>query len=89
MLVCLRILDDSLWGSRSWSCIKGFQFLFEYPLCLLIRFSIMGLASSDQISGWNVSHKLQKRKLLIAINCVAATSIFFFGSCVAHLLRES
>jgi hypothetical protein len=39
----------------------------------------MGLASSDQINGWNVSHHLQKRKLLIAINCVAATSIFFFG----------
>ena len=40
----------------------------------------MGLVSSDQIRGWNVSHKLQKRKLLIAINCIAATSIFFFGT---------
>ena len=39
----------------------------------------MGLASTDQINGWNVSHKLQKRKLLIAINCVAGLSIFFFG----------
>lgn len=33
----------------------------------------------DQINGWNISHKLQKRKLLIAINCVAGLSIFFFG----------
>ena len=32
-----------------------------------------------QINGWNVSHKLEKRKLLIGINCVAALSIFFFG----------
>lgn len=32
-----------------------------------------------QINGWNISHKLEKRKLLIGINCVAALSIFFFG----------
>jgi MFS family permease len=37
------------------------------------------MLSLDQINGWNVSHKLQKRKLLIAINCVAGLSIFFFG----------
>lgn len=28
---------------------------------------------------WNVAHVLEKRKLLIAINCIAALSIFFFG----------
>lgn len=33
----------------------------------------------DQITGWRVAHKLEKKKLLIAINCVAALSIFFFG----------
>ncbi|KAI9814800.1 MAG: hypothetical protein M1827_003066 [Pycnora praestabilis] len=33
----------------------------------------------DKISSWNVVHKLEKRKLLIAINCVAGLSIFFFG----------
>lgn len=33
----------------------------------------------DQLSGWRVAHKLEKRALLIAINCVAALSIFFFG----------
>lgn len=33
----------------------------------------------DQLSGWRVAHKLEKRQLLIAINCVAALSIFFFG----------
>lgn len=34
---------------------------------------------SDQIKKWNVAHALEKRKLLIAINCVAGLSIFFFG----------
>lgn len=33
----------------------------------------------DTIPKWNVVHKLQKRKLLIAINCIAGLSIFFFG----------
>lgn len=32
-----------------------------------------------QIKQWNVAHKLQKRSLLIAINCIAGLSIFFFG----------
>lgn len=32
-----------------------------------------------QIKKWNVAHKLQKRSLLIAINCIAGLSIFFFG----------
>ncbi|EAW11574.1 putative MFS monosaccharide transporter [Aspergillus clavatus NRRL 1] len=34
---------------------------------------------SDQISSWNVVHKLEKKQLLIAINSVAALSILFFG----------
>lgn len=33
----------------------------------------------DIIPSSNVVHKLEKRGLLIAINCVAALSIFFFG----------
>ncbi|CZR62174.1 probable transporter (major facilitator superfamily) [Phialocephala subalpina] len=33
----------------------------------------------NQIKKWNVAHSLEKRKLLIAINCVAGLSIFFFG----------
>lgn len=33
----------------------------------------------DQLNGWRVAHKLEKKQLLIAINCVAALSIFFFG----------
>ena len=33
----------------------------------------------DIIPRYNVVHKLQKRSLLIAINCVAGLSIFFFG----------
>jgi hypothetical protein len=33
----------------------------------------------DQTSGFRVAAKLEKKKLLLAINCVAALSIFFFG----------
>ncbi|KAI9841722.1 MAG: hypothetical protein M1838_003438 [Thelocarpon superellum] len=33
----------------------------------------------DRISRINVAHRLEKRSLLIAINCVAGLSIFFFG----------
>jgi MFS family permease len=32
-----------------------------------------------QINSANISHKLQKRSLLIAINALAGLSIFFFG----------
>ena len=33
----------------------------------------------DLIPRSNIVHKLEKRSLLIAINCVAGLSIFFFG----------
>ncbi|KAL8689193.1 MAG: hypothetical protein Q9218_005077, partial [Villophora microphyllina] len=33
----------------------------------------------DLISKHNIVHRLEKRKLLIAINCVAGLAIFFFG----------
>lgn len=33
----------------------------------------------NQMTGWRVAAKYEKRKLLIAVNCVAALSIFFFG----------
>jgi hypothetical protein len=33
----------------------------------------------DHIHSWNVTHRLEKRQLLIAINCVAGLAIFFFG----------
>jgi dihydrolipoamide dehydrogenase len=33
----------------------------------------------NQITQWNVSHKFEKRNLLILINAVAGLSIFFFG----------
>lgn len=33
----------------------------------------------DKIPSWNVVHRLEKRQLLIGINCVAALSILFFG----------
>jgi MFS family permease len=34
---------------------------------------------SDKISRWNVVHRLEKRRLLVGINCVAALSILMFG----------
>ena len=39
----------------------------------------MKFTMSDKIPSWNIVHKLEKRQLLIAINCVAALSILFFG----------
>lgn len=33
----------------------------------------------DRISKYNVVRHLKKRSLLIAINCVAALAVFFFG----------
>ena len=33
----------------------------------------------ERLPGFNVANLLEKRGLLLAINCVAALSIFFFG----------
>ncbi|KAK4494761.1 hypothetical protein PRZ48_014117 [Zasmidium cellare] len=33
----------------------------------------------DQLSGWRVAAKLEKKRLLLAVNSIAALSIFFFG----------
>ena len=33
----------------------------------------------DKISKFNVVHQFEKRSLLIAVNCVAGLSVFFFG----------
>lgn len=33
----------------------------------------------ERLPGLNVANHFEKRQLLIAINCVAALSIFFFG----------
>jgi len=33
----------------------------------------------ENISRWNVARRYEKRSLLIAVNCVAGLSIFFFG----------
>jgi sugar porter (SP) family MFS transporter len=37
------------------------------------------VTTMDRLPGFNVANRLQKRSLLIAINCIAALSIFFFG----------
>ncbi|KAM5430892.1 putative dihydrolipoyl dehydrogenase [Microsporum canis] len=34
---------------------------------------------THKIHRWNITHRLEKRSLLIAINCMAGLSIFFFG----------
>lgn len=34
----------------------------------------------DQRKGWMVAAHLEKKKLLVAINSIAALSIFFFGT---------
>ncbi|KAL1854032.1 hypothetical protein VTK73DRAFT_8821 [Phialemonium thermophilum] len=39
----------------------------------------MGFLKVDQKSSWMVASKLQKRSLLVAVNCLAGMSIFFFG----------
>ncbi|KAK4687899.1 hypothetical protein P7C73_g2219, partial [Tremellales sp. Uapishka_1] len=36
-------------------------------------------AYPSSMSKWNVAHRYRKRGLLIAINCIAGLSIFFFG----------
>lgn len=40
---------------------------------------VHNVVTMDQISKFNVVHRFEKRSLLIAINCVAGLSIFFFG----------
>ena len=35
--------------------------------------------TTSPLKGWNVANKLEKRRLLIAVNCIAGLSIFFFG----------
>lgn len=37
------------------------------------------MAELQKLKGFNVANHFEKRQLLIAINCVAALSIFFFG----------
>lgn len=39
----------------------------------------MSAATMERLPGFNVANVLEKRQLLIAINCIAALSIFFFG----------
>lgn len=37
------------------------------------------MAKLERLQGFNVANHLEKRSLLIAINSIAALSIFFFG----------
>jgi hypothetical protein len=66
---CVSPLWVSVRSSSFFACSR-----FENGVCNTTRDSNM-----DQLSGWRVADKLEKRSLLIAVNCVAALSIFFFG----------
>ena len=43
----------------------------------------------ERLPGFNVANHFEKRQLLIAINCVAALSIFFFGYVIEYFVNES
>lgn len=42
-------------------------------------FKMATTVAMARLKGFNVANHLEKRQLLIAINCIAALSIFFFG----------
>ena len=76
--------------SISWTCFiilprarhrSRRRLLFSLPFSKrpVIQEIIRNFLTMDLISKHNVVHKLEKRSLLIAINCIAALSIFFFG----------
>jgi hypothetical protein len=37
------------------------------------------MTAIQRLPGYNVANHLEKRQLLIAVNCIAGLSIFFFG----------
>lgn len=39
----------------------------------------MSPGKMNKISQYNIANRLEKRNLLIAVNCVAGLAIFFFG----------
>jgi hypothetical protein len=58
-------------------CVPLSDSLGDFSFCVFRIRTVF--ADMDQLSGWRVADKLEKRSLLIAVNCVAALSIFFFG----------
>ena len=59
-------------------CQKTTQFPILEPSAHQF-FPLTYRAIMDRISKFNLVHRFEKRTLLVAINCVAAISIFFFG----------
>jgi hypothetical protein len=55
--------------------------LHDYKLALLYIQISNNIKSPkmERLPGFNVANHFEKRQLLIAINCIAALSIFFFG----------
>lgn len=65
---------------KSWSCFRSSPCGLEESSSLVSPPDVLyATITMDKIGKRNVVHKLQKRKLLIAINCLAGLSIFFFG----------
>lgn len=55
--------------------------------CFIVH-NLSSARKMEQMSGWRVAAKLEKGRLLLGINSVAALSIFFFGSvCQAQTVR--
>jgi len=71
--------------SRSSTCAPHFvslsnRGLVELPISSQkISNKMISKERPMQMSKYNVAHRLSKRRLLIAINCIAGLSIFFFG----------
>lgn len=64
--------------SRARLCPYIIQFSWKQEVCPPST-PTRSSSNMDAISKYNVVHRYQKRSLLIAVNCVAALSIFFFG----------
>lgn len=72
-------LKNNLFCCHPFQCsLFTLLFILERPYYSFANMGAFGL-TSHQINDWNVSHRLQKRSLLIAVNCIAGLSIFFFG----------
>jgi len=55
------------------------QFLQKRPYQLIAPAHSPHIDNMENIGKWNVARKYEQRALLIAVNCVAGLSIFFFG----------
>lgn len=40
---------------------------------------------NDERAHWKIAARLEKKRLLIAVNCLAGLAIFFFGQSIPNL----